>query len=144
LLKLPMTIGLMLISLLFSLSLIIASHLGLNFAAQADAIIKRIDFNRAFMQGMLSFLLFAGALHVNFDNLLQQKWTIGTFATIGVLISTVLIGSAMYVLLAWIGLPLSLLHCLLFGALVSPTDPIAVLGLLKQNLASHPISAVHP
>jgi CPA1 family monovalent cation:H+ antiporter len=130
--KLPTTIGLMLISLLFSLSLIIGSYLGLGFEAKADRIVTSIDFNQTLMQGMLSFLLFAGALHVNLENLLRQKWTIGIFATFGVLTSTFLIGGAMYLLLGWIGLPLPFLYCLIFGALISPTDPIAVLGLLKQ------------
>lgn len=130
--KLPTTIGLMLISLLLSLSLVVGHHLGLDLAAKGDRIITGIDFNQTLLQGMLSFLLFAGALHINLENLLQQKWTIGTFATLGILVSTVLIGSAMFLILGWVDLPLPFLHCLIFGALISPTDPIAVLGLLKQ------------
>lgn len=133
--KLPTTIGLMLISLLFSLVLICVGHLGLNLAAQADRMIASIDFNQTLMQGMLSFLLFAGALHVNLDHLLQQKGAIGTFATLGVLTSTLLVAGAMFLILSWLGLPLPLIYCLLFGALISPTDPIAVLGLLKQAKA---------
>jgi CPA1 family monovalent cation:H+ antiporter len=133
--QLPTTIGLMLISLLFSLSFIIGSHLGLDLEAKADRIVASIDFNQTLMQGMLSFLLFAGALHVNLDNLLRQKGTIGTFATFGVLSSTALIGGAMFLILEWMGFPIPLLYCLIFGALISPTDPIAVLGLLKQASA---------
>jgi CPA1 family monovalent cation:H+ antiporter len=133
--QLPTTIGLMLISLLFSLSLIIGSHLGLDLEAKADRIVASIDFNQTLMQGMLSFLLFAGALHVNLDNLLRQKGTIGTFATFGVLSSTVLIGGAMFLILGWMGFPIPLLYSLILGALISPTDPIAVLGLLKQARA---------
>lgn len=133
--KLPTTIGLMLISLLFSLALICASHLGLNLEAKADRIIASIDFNQTLMQGMLSFLLFAGALHVNLDDLLQQKGTIVTFATLGVLTSTLLVAGAMFLTLRWLGLPLPFIYCLVFGALISPTDPIAVLGLLKQAKA---------
>ncbi|MCZ6872418.1 MAG: sodium:proton antiporter [bacterium] len=130
--KLPTIIGLMLISLLFSLALIVGSHFGLNFEAQAEQIIASIDFNQTLMQGMLSFLLFAGALHVNLDNLLQQKGTIATFATLGVLGSTLLVAGSMFLILRWVGLPLPFVYCLVFGALISPTDPIAVLGLLKQ------------
>jgi CPA1 family monovalent cation:H+ antiporter len=133
--KLPTTIGLMLISLLFSLGLIIGSHLGVDLATEADRVISRIDFNQTLMQGMLSFLLFAGALHINLDDLLQQKGMIATFATVGVLVSTGLIGGGMYLVADGIGVPLSFLHCLIFGALISPTDPIAVLGLLKQARA---------
>ncbi len=132
LIKLPTIIGLMLISLLFSLALIVGSHFGLNFEAKADQIIASIDFNQTLMQGMLSFLLFAGALHVNLDNLLQQKGTIVTFATLGVLGSTLLVAGSMFLILRWVSLPLPFVYCLVFGALISPTDPIAVLGLLKQ------------
>ena len=130
--KLPTTIGLMLIALLMSLGLIASSYLGLNLKEPAQAFITQIDFYQTLMEGMLSFLLFAGALHVNLDDLLDQKWTIGTFATLGVLCSTALVGSAMYYILGWIGLPTPFLACLVFGSLISPTDPIAVLGLLKQ------------
>jgi CPA1 family monovalent cation:H+ antiporter len=133
--KLPATIGLMLISLLFSLALICAGRFGLELETKAGQIIASIDFNQTLMQGMLSFLLFAGALHVNLDHLLQQKGTIGTFATLGVLTSTLLIAGAMFLALGWIGLPLPFIYCLVFGALISPTDPIAVLGLLKQAKA---------
>ncbi len=133
--RLPTTIGLMCISLVFSIGLIVAGHLGLDLAARADLIITGIDFNKTLMQGMLSFLLFAGALHLNLDNLLEQKWAIGTFASVGVILSTVLIGIATYGILGWMGQPLPFVYCLVFGALISPTDPIAVLGLLKQARA---------
>jgi CPA1 family monovalent cation:H+ antiporter len=83
------------------------------------------------MHGMLSFLLFAGALHVDLSQLAQQKLIVGTLATAGVLLSTVLIGSAMYVLLPLAGFAVPYIWCLVFGALISPTDPIAVLGILK-------------
>ena len=130
--RLPTAIGLMLISLLISLSLIAGSYLGLGLEKVAEQFISQIDFSQALMEGMLSFLLFAGALHVNLNDLLEQKWTIGTFATFGVLCSTALVGGAIYVILGWIGPPMPLLACLVFGALIAPTDPIAVLGLLKQ------------
>lgn len=130
--RLPTTIGLMLISLLISLSLIVSSYLGFGLEKIAEQFITQIDFSQTLMEGMLSFLLFAGALHVNLDDLLEQKWTIGTFATFGVLCSTALVGGIIYVMLGWIGLPMPFLACLVFGALIAPTDPIAVLGLLKQ------------
>jgi CPA1 family monovalent cation:H+ antiporter len=81
---------------------------------------------------MLSFLLFAGALHVNLDDLLEQKWFIGTLACGGVLVSTALVALLIYVGLSWLGHPTPLIAALLFGALISPTDPIAVLGILKK------------
>jgi len=80
---------------------------------------------------MLSFLLFAGALHVNINDLARQKWVITMLATIGVLLSTLIIGYASFWVLGRFGIELPLIYCLLFGALISPTDPIAVLGILK-------------
>ena len=80
---------------------------------------------------MLGFLLFAGALHINLHDLLEKKWSIGLLATCGVLISTLIIGTATWWIVGWFGLQLHFLYCLLFGALISPTDPIAVLGILK-------------
>ncbi len=130
--KLPTTIGLMLIALIISFGLIIGSYLGLDLETAAERIMARIDFSQTLMQGMLGFLLFAGALHINLDDLLQQKWSIGIFATFGVLCSTVLIGGVMFIVFGWIGLSVPFLYCLIFGALIAPTDPIAVLSLLKQ------------
>ena len=129
---LPTTIGLMLITLLMSLGLILSGTLGWGLEAEAERLIAHIDFSQTLMHGMLSFLLFAGALHVDLSSLMQQKWVIGICATVGVLCSTLLVGTAMFVLLGWLGLDLPYLACLTFGALISPTDPIAVLGLLKQ------------
>lgn len=131
--KLPNTIGLMLIALLLSLGLIIGSKFfGLGLEERADKIIERIDFSQTLMQGMLSFLLFAGALHIDLRALARQKWAVGTFATVGIVFSATLIAIATYYLLGALGMPLSFIYCLVFGALISPTDPIAVLGLLKQ------------
>lgn len=137
--KLPTTIGLMLSSLILSLFLIGAGLIGWELEARANQIIERIDFNQTLMQGMLSFLLFAGALHVNLENLMRHKWTIGTLATFGVAMSTVLVGGAMYPLLVWIGTPLPLIYCFTLGAIVSPTDPIAVLSLLKKARTPLPL-----
>ncbi len=131
-LGLPTSIGVVLISLLFSLGLIAVQHLGFDLATQARRIIERIDFNKALMQGMLGFLLFAGALNVDLKDLLSHKWSIALFVGIGVIGSTFIIGLLMWAGLGVMGIDLPLLYCLLFGALISPTDPIAVLALLKQ------------
>lgn len=129
--KLPTTIGLMLISLVMSLAIIILGRLGVGIEAELD-FIRRIDFNKTLMVGMLSFLLFAGALHVDINELLAEKWRVGVFATLGVITSTFLIGSAMYLVLGWLHLGMPYIYCLLFGAIISPTDPIAVLGILRD------------
>jgi monovalent cation:H+ antiporter, CPA1 family len=131
--KLPGTIGVMLIALLTSAAVVAAGHLGLggNLQGHARHVLEQIDFDQALMQGMLCFLLFAGALHVNLSDLAEQKVVVLVLATVGVAISTVVVGSITYLVLGWLGLGLSYVYCLLFGALISPTDPIAVLGILK-------------
>jgi len=130
-LKLPTTIGVMLISLVMSIGLILLKTTGLDFTTQAQSIIGKIDFNQTLMQGMLSFLLFAGALHVNLDDLTKQKWLISSLATFGVVCSTFIIGTLFWLLLRWADINLAYIYCLLFGALISPTDPIAVLAILR-------------
>ena len=130
--KLPTTIGIMLISLGFSLALIILGHFFPIIETTAETIVGQIDFNETLLNVMLSYLLFAGALHVDLSDLAAQKWVISLMATAGVLISTCLVGSAVYFLLPLFGLGLPYLSCLLFGALISPTDPVAVLGILKK------------
>jgi CPA1 family monovalent cation:H+ antiporter len=91
-----------------------------------------IDFDRTLLHGFLGFLLFAGALHVNLDDLRKDGLVIGLLATVGVLLSTAMVGGLTWLVLHALALPLSPLSCLLFGALISPTDPIAVLGMLKS------------
>ncbi|MCP9468940.1 MAG: sodium:proton antiporter [Nitrospira sp.] len=132
LLKLPMTIGLMAVALVFSLSLLALGKLGLGVGTEAQRLIGAVDFNETLMHGMLGFLLFAGALHVKLEELLDLKWVIGTLATVGTLLSSAIIGLLGSVVFDWVGLPLPFLYCLLFGALISPTDPIAVMGVLRQ------------
>ena len=132
LLKLPMTIGLMAVALAFSLILLALGKLGFGIEAEAQRFMMGIDFNEALMHGMLGFLLFAGALHVKLDELLDLKWVVGTLAVVGTILSSAVIGLLGYVLFDWVGLPLPFLYCLLFGALISPTDPIAVMGVLRQ------------
>ncbi len=134
-LHLPSTIGLMLISLLLSLGLIVTALLGWEVESQAEAILTRVNFSDLLLHGMLAFLLFAGALHVNLDDLLEQKWIISSLATVGVLTSTFLVGILTWFSFGALGLHIPLLYCLVFGALISPTDPIAVLGILKSSNA---------
>lgn len=129
--KLPTTIGIMLLSLLFSLALLLFGEFGFSLDEQATELVKSIDFNEALLHGMLSFLLFAGALHVNINDLREQKWVIGTLATVGIISSTFIIGTVMYYILQWLGIPVAYMYCLVFGSLISPTDPIAVMGILK-------------
>lgn len=131
--KLPTAIGLMLISLVVSLLLLAAGKLGWGqLESQARFVLDSINFNETLMQGMLSFLLFAGALHINLDDLAKQKWVIFSLATVGILTSTFLVGGITYYLLGFFGLHLDFIYCLLFGSLISPTDPIAVLAILKS------------
>lgn len=130
-LRLPLTIGVMLIGLIMSLGLLALKPLGLDLTSQANIILGEIDFNQTLMHGMLSYLLFAGALHVNLTDLAEQKWLIATLATLGVLASTTIIGVLLWLLLDLINIDLPFLYCLVFGALISPTDPIAVLGILR-------------
>lgn len=132
LLKLPITIGLMAVALVFSLVLLALGKMGFGVEAEAQRFIGAIDFNEALMHGMLGFLLFAGALHVKLDELLDLKWVIGSMAVVGTILSSLITGLLGYWLFDLVGLPLPLLYCLLFGALISPTDPIAVMGVLRQ------------
>ena len=94
-------------------------------------IVLNTDFSHILLDVLLGFLLFAGALHVDIQELKKQKWTVLIFATIGVLISTFVVGVGLFFLAKMVGISLPFIHCLLFGALISPTDPIAVLALLK-------------
>ncbi|WP_417886013.1 cation:proton antiporter [Zunongwangia sp.] len=131
-LKLPTTIGLMLITIVFSLSVLGISYFDDTLLNIEEYIITKLDFRSLLLDVMLGFLLFAGALHTNFEQLKVQRWPILVFATIGVLTSTFLIGGIMYFVLPIFGLNVDFIYCLLFGALISPTDPIAVLGILKK------------
>ncbi len=131
--KLPLSIGLVIIALVVSISLLLIDVLldTLQYERTVRAVLERIDFDETLMQGMLSFLLFAGALHVDLEQLLSKKWVILSMATVGVLISTFIIGFALYAMAVLVGLDLPFIWCLVFGSLISPTDPVAVLGILK-------------
>ncbi|WP_293170666.1 sodium:proton antiporter [Oceanithermus sp.] len=128
-LKLPTPIGVMLAGLLFSLALVL---IGGPAEGWARDLLEAVPLERVLMQGMLAFLLFAGALHVNLDDLKKRWVSILTLATLGVLVSTFVVGTGVYYLAGWLGIELPYVYALLFGALISPTDPIAVLGLLKK------------
>ncbi|GAA4384414.1 sodium:proton antiporter [Hymenobacter koreensis] len=131
-LRLPSTIGLMVLALLSSLILVGLGRLEVGGVLQIVTAVKQIDFHDVLMQVMLSFLLFAGAIHVDAGQLGQLRRQVGSLAVFGTLISTAVVGLTMFFVLPLLGLPLPLLYCLLFGALISPTDPIAVLGILTQ------------
>lgn len=131
-LKLPNTIGLMIVAILFTVGLFLTSLVNPTLLNLAERLIGEIDFKTVLLDVMLGFLLFAGAMHTNFDQLKVQRWPILLFATVGVLTSTFLVGGMSYYLFSALGHPVEFIHCLLFGALISPTDPIAVLGIMKK------------
>lgn len=129
--KLPATIGMMVTGLIMSLVLIALGQLGLDIRADTERFLGSIDFGETLMTGMLSLLLFAGAIKVNINDLAEQKSAVASLATVGVIASTFIIGTGVYWLLQFLGLGLSYAYCLVFGALISPTDPVAVLSILK-------------
>ena len=132
-LKLPPAIGLMAMSLGASLVLIAVDRLGwVALESTAGRVIERIDFNEALMHGMLGALLFAGALHIRLSELREQLARVVALAVIGTVLSTFLAAVLFYAAVLALGLALDFGHCLLFGALISPTDPVAVLGVLKR------------
>jgi len=139
-LKLPSTIGLMVISLVLSLSMV---GIGAVFPAVTEiaaTMLEKYDFSEVLLEIMLSFLLFAGAMHVNVQRLRQEALPIALMATVGTLCSTFLVGWLMFTIFPFLGLPVDFVYCLLFGALISPTDPIAVLAILKTTGVSKQIS----
>ncbi|GAB2451212.1 Na(+)/H(+) antiporter NhaP [Hymenobacter qilianensis] len=131
-LRLPSTIGLMILALVSSLLVVVLGRLGVSSVLTIVELVRSVDFNTILMQVMLSFLLFAGAIHVDAQSLGEERVPIFALATVGMLISALLVGGTMYLLLPLFGLTINFIYCLLFGALIAPTDPIAVLGILKQ------------
>ncbi len=130
-LKLPRTIGVMIIALLTSLGIVLAASSFPELFVQTKEMILSIDFYTILMEIMLSFLLFAGSIHIRLNDIKSERVPIIAFSTIGVLLSTFIVGGLMYLLLQAFNLDIPFINCLLFGALISPTDPIAVMGILK-------------
>ena len=130
-LRLPDTIGITAMGVIVSLALAIVGRAVPGAADWAGKIADRFDFPELVLHGLLSVLLFAGALHVSFGELARQKLPVLFLSTVGVVLSTALVGGGSWLLLHALGTQVQLQHCLLFGALISPTDPIAVLGVLK-------------
>lgn len=131
-LKLPPTIGIMVIALVCSLLAVFAGHVSPSFKKIPESVVNSLDFESLLMKVMLSFLLFAGAVHIDVQKLKKQMVPIITFATAGVLLSTFVVGGLMFLVFQVFELDVPFIFCLLFGALISPTDPIAVMGILKK------------
>lgn len=132
-LKLPSTIGLMVFALVISLCAINLNWLGLINLVSASQFVAQIDFSAILLHGLLSFLLFAGALHVNLSELKKFRIIVGSLATIGVVIATLVTGTIVWWAAGAIGFSFPYIYALLFGALIAPTDPVAVLGILKES-----------
>lgn len=132
-LRLPHTIGLVLIALFASLAIVGVEAVfpSVRVASEIANGLRELDFNQTLMHGILSFLLFAGAMHVNFTAFRERAVTIGVMATLGTLVSTFIVGGATWWLLNAFGIETPFIWALVFGALISPTDPVAVLGLFK-------------
>jgi CPA1 family monovalent cation:H+ antiporter len=131
-LHLPRTIGLMAIALATSLIFVILGMLGTIDLTEASLFVRSIDFSNTLLHGMLAFLLFAGALHVNLEDLRSQAMPVAVLSTLGVVLATFIAGILFWAVAHWVGITLPFVYALLFGALIAPTDPIAVLGILKQ------------
>ncbi len=132
LLRLPPTIGLMVLTLISSLGLVGLGRLHVVAVLQVVELVRAIDFHTVLMQYLLSFLLFAGAVQLDAGSLGRQRLPVLLLATVGTVISTVVVGCGLYLLMPAVGQPLDFIYCLLFGSLISPTDPVAVLGILTK------------
>ncbi len=142
LLRLPTAIGVMLAALLLSLAILLLDAAGLELIRPIlRELGSGLQLDRTLLEGMLCYLLFAGGLSVNLENLLRQKWLILLLASCGVFISTLLVGTLSYWILPYLGLPLPFLYCLLFGALIAPTDPVAVIAILRKAGVNESIQA---
>ncbi|MEO8308808.1 MAG: sodium:proton antiporter [Pseudomonadota bacterium] len=143
-LKLPMTIGVMALALGLSVLLVGFNAVGIlpSMHAYEKSLLRSIDFSAVLMQGMLSLLLFAGALQINLGKLHSFRWQVGALAVAGTALSAAVVAFSLWWVLPLVGLHLSLAECLLFGALISPTDPIAVMGILKSAGAPRDLELV--
>lgn len=131
-LKFPNTIGVMIISLVVSLGVVLFGKVYPSLFSHSIRLISSIDFYTVLMKIMLSFLLFAGSIHINMNDIKKERSTILVFSTIGVMISTIVVGVLLFLATRAVNLSVDFIYCLLFGALISPTDPIAVLGILRE------------
>src|SRR5690606_30002888 len=126
-LKLPGTIGIMIIAMLVSVGIrLLGDQFFPETTREFFQLIKEFDFTEILMGAMLNFLLFAGALHVNISDLKEHKWPIFTYATISVVLSAFIISGMLYYVAPILGIEIPFIYCLLFGTLISPTDPIVV------------------
>ncbi len=130
--RLPTTIGIMTMALAMSMIMLLMPLVGIDVLPLVRDVFGKIDFSATLLDGMLSFLLFAGALHVNWKALHAQRFIVSTLAFFGTVFSTALVGTACWYLFPLLGFEISFVHALLFGALISPTDPIAVMAILKK------------
>ena len=131
-LKLPSTIGLMSIALMMSFVILISGLVMPDLYNAAEHIVQEFDFQEVLMNVMLNFLLFAGALSIDLNKLMEERWPVVVLAVLGTLMSTFLVGFLVFKIFPMVGFEIDLVYCLLFGALISPTDPIAVLALVKK------------
>ncbi|MFY0687389.1 MAG: sodium:proton antiporter [Cyclobacteriaceae bacterium] len=137
-LKLPSTIGLMAIALMMSVVILLLGMVFPGVTGGAEHIIEEFDFQEVLLNVMLNFLLFAGALSMDLKKMLEERLPIIILAAFGTLISTFVVGAGVYFIFPMMGIEMEIIHCLLFGALISPTDPIAVLALVKKfNLSKN-------
>ena len=143
-LKLPHVIGLTVMGALAAIGLVVAEFFipGIKLDDQVAALLEQFNFTDTLLQGMLSFLLFAGALHVDLDRLRADWLPVLLLSTVGVIVSTLLIGFATFGAVLLLGLPIAPIWCFVFGALISPTDPVSVLGVLKDENVPAPLQAL--
>jgi CPA1 family monovalent cation:H+ antiporter len=141
-LRLPRTIGLMAITLTLSLGFVVLGMLNIIDLTHAATFVRSIDFSGVLLHGMLALLLFAGALHVDIDDLRSQKLPIAVLSTAGVVLATFITGLLIWIVAGWLGTGVPFVYALLFGALISPTDPIAVLGILRRVGAPKSLEAM--
>ena len=139
--RLPPTAGVMALALGFSLLVTTAGQVAPPVREAAVRLVRGVDFNRTVLHGLLGFLLFAGALHTDLAALARRRALVGVLATVGVAVSAGVVGGLAYLLLDALGLPARPLYCLMFGALIAPTDPIAVLAMLKRADAPKTLEA---
>ena len=130
--KLPDAIGITAIGVVVSIAAILVGRVDASLAPAVRHVIAGFDFPGTLLHGVLGLLLFAGSLHIQADDIAKEKWLILVLSTVGVIVSTAIVGAAFFAVTQWLGLGVPLLYCLLFGALISPTDPVAVLAVIRR------------